>query len=111
MTAPRGGRPDGAALVIAAGLAALAVIVFWRTSAMPVTAQYARVGPTTLPYVIAAGLAALALGTAISAWRGGFPERETDDYGPMVWIIGGSWRRWRCCAWRASPSRPECCSP
>jgi putative tricarboxylic transport membrane protein len=89
MTAPSGGRPDRAALVIAAGMAALAAVVFWRTSAMPVTAQYARVGPATLPYVVAAGLALLAVGTAVSARRGGFPKREADDYGPMLWIIGG----------------------
>lgn len=89
MTAPRGGRPDRAALVIAAGLAALSVLMFWRTGAMPVTAQYARIGPTTAPYVVAAGLAVLAVGTALSAWRGGFPEREADDFGPMLWIIGG----------------------
>ena len=44
-------RPDGAALVIAALLAGLAAVIFWQTQAMPVTAQYARVGPTTLPYV------------------------------------------------------------
>ena len=50
--APR--RPDRAALVIAAALAVLAVVIFWKTRAMPVTAQYARVGPTTFPYVIAA---------------------------------------------------------
>ncbi|MBA3325280.1 MAG: tripartite tricarboxylate transporter TctB family protein [Rhodobacteraceae bacterium] len=87
--APRGRRPDRAALAIAAGLAALAGVVFWQTSQMPVSGQYARVGPTTVPYVVAAGLAALAVGTAVSAWRGGFPEREADNLGPMVWIVGG----------------------
>ena len=51
--------------------------------------MYARVGPTTFPYVIAAGLAALAVGTAVSAWRGGFPEREADHAGPILWIVGG----------------------
>ena len=51
--------------------------------------MYARVGPTTFPYVIAAGLAVLAVGTAVSAWRGGFPEREADHAGPILWIVGG----------------------
>lgn len=86
-TAP--GRPDRAALAIAAGLAALAGVVFLETRAMPVSAQYARVGPTTVPYVIAAGLALLALATALSAWRGQFPARERDNIGPMLWIIAG----------------------
>lgn len=82
-------RPDRAALVIAAALAAFAAVIFWQTSAMPVAGQYARVGPTTMPYVVAAGLALLSLGTAVSALRGGFPEREADRVGPMLWIVGG----------------------
>ena len=56
---------------------------------MMVTAAYARVGPTTFPYVIAAGLAILAVGTALSALRGGFPERDPERLGPIVWIVGG----------------------
>jgi len=87
--APVGRRPDRAALAIAAGLGVLALVVYWQTSLMPVTAQYARVGPTTVPYVVAAGLAALAVGTAVSALRGGFPAREKDTYGATVWIVGG----------------------
>jgi putative tricarboxylic transport membrane protein len=85
--APR--RPDRAALVIAAGLACLAVLIFWQTRAMPVAAQYARVGPTTFPYVIAACLAGLSLATVVSALRGSFPEREPDVLAPMVWIVAG----------------------
>jgi len=85
--APR--RPDRAALVIAVALALLAAVIFWKTRAMPVTAQYARVGPTTFPYVIAAGLFLLAIGTAVSAWRAGFPAREADHVGPILWIVGG----------------------
>ena len=49
---PSSRRPDGAALVIAALLGGLAVIIFWQTRAMPVSAQYAKVGPTTLPYAM-----------------------------------------------------------
>jgi putative tricarboxylic transport membrane protein len=85
--APR--RPDRAALVIAVAMALLAAVIFWKTKEMPVTAQYARVGPTTFPYVIAAGLGLLAIGTAASAWRGGFPAREHDHLGPILWIVGG----------------------
>ena len=60
----------------------LAAVIFCETRAMKVTAAYARVGPTTFPYVIAAGLAVLAVGTALSAWRGGFPEREPEHARP-----------------------------
>ncbi|MBJ3785273.1 tripartite tricarboxylate transporter TctB family protein [Devosia sediminis] len=82
-------RPDGAALVIAVILAGLAAIIFWQTSQMRVPPIQARVGPTVFPYVIATGLALLAVGTAISALRNGFPARSKDDYGPIAWIIGG----------------------
>ena len=89
--APRGpsAGPDRGGLVIAALLGVLAAVIFWKTRAMPVAAMYARVGPTTFPYVIAAGLAALSVGTAVSAWRRGFPEREPDHLGPILWIVGG----------------------
>jgi putative tricarboxylic transport membrane protein len=82
-------RPDRAALVIAAALAVLAAVVFWQTKAMPVTAQYARVGPTTMPYVMAGFLAILAVGHVLMAFRHGLPERTADRPGPMLWIIGG----------------------
>ena len=82
-------RPDRAGFVIAILLAVLAAVIFYETRSMKVTAAYARVGPTTFPYVIAAGLAVLAVGTALSAWRGGFPEREPERIPPILWIVGG----------------------
>jgi putative tricarboxylic transport membrane protein len=82
-------RPDGAALVIAAILAGLAVIIFWQTSQMRLPPLQQRVGPTVFPYVIATGLALLSVGTAISALRNGFPARSKDDYKPIFWIVGG----------------------
>ena len=86
---PSSRRPDGAALVIAALLGGLAVIIFWQTRAMPVSGQYAKVGPTTLPYVMAGFLALLAVGHVFAAFRHGVPEREADRIGPMLWIVGG----------------------
>jgi putative tricarboxylic transport membrane protein len=82
-------RPDGAALIIAAILATIAAIIFWQTAQMRVVATYAQVGPTTFPYIVATGLAVLSLITAVSAWRGKFPERERDSYRPLFWIVGG----------------------
>jgi putative tricarboxylic transport membrane protein len=82
-------RPDRGALVIAALLAVLAAVILLKTRAMPVAALYARVGPTTFPYVIGGGLVLLSIGTAISAWRGGFPEREAVHVGPILWIVAG----------------------
>lgn len=82
-------RPDGAALVIAVILAAISIVIFWQTSQMRVPPIQQRVGPTVFPYVIASGLALLAIGTLISALRAGFPERSKDDFGPIAWIVGG----------------------
>jgi putative tricarboxylic transport membrane protein len=81
--------PDRAGLVIAAGLAALALTILLQMRAMPVAAVYARVGPTTFPYVIAAALGLLSLATAASALRGGFPPRDRDRVAPILWIVGG----------------------
>ena len=85
--APHG--PDRAGLVIAVLLAVLAAVIFYETRAMKVTALYARVGPTTFPYVIATVLAVLAVGTALSVLRGGFPQREPERLAPILWIVGG----------------------
>ena len=91
MSAPGPGerRPDVSALVIAALLAALAAVVFLQTRSMPVSGQYARVGPTTAPYVISAFLAVLAVGHVAAAFRHGPPEREAGRVAPMLWIVGG----------------------
>ncbi|MFO1210611.1 MAG: tripartite tricarboxylate transporter TctB family protein [Amaricoccus sp.] len=82
-------RPDRAALVIAALLALLAAVVFWQTKSMPMSGQYAKVGPTTAPYAMSAFLALLAVGHVFMAFRHGLPPREADRPGPMLWIIGG----------------------
>lgn len=82
-------RPDGAAFVIAAILAGIAVVIFWQTAQMRVPAQQQRIGPTVFPYIVASGLVLLAIGTAISALRGGFPDRSRDDYRPIFWIVSG----------------------
>lgn len=82
-------RPDRPVLVIAAALFALAALIVWQTREMQVAATYARVGPRQFPYVVAAGLAALGVGTVIAALRGSFPEREKVEFGPMAWIVAG----------------------
>lgn len=82
-------RPDRAALVIAAALALAAVGIAWSTMNAGGVAMYTPVGPKTFPFVIAGGLFLLAIWTAVEALAGAFPERETQDFPPMLWIVGG----------------------
>lgn len=81
-------RPDWAALVIAAGLAVLAAVIFWDAQRVGGVAAYG-IGPKTVPVIIGIGLAGLAVWTAIEAWRGDFPERERQNLPPLVWVVGG----------------------
>src|SRR5215204_1256128 len=80
-------RPDTAGMVIAAVLLLIALVIFWDTSAMQSTTTYG-VGPTAMPYVIATGMALLALGNFWLAWRGDFPERESFDPKAIILILG-----------------------
>lgn len=82
-------RPDWAALVIAAGLLALALLVAWDASRLGSGGAYARIGPQSIPYVIAICLAGLSVWTVIAAYRHDFPEREPQEFAPVLWIVGG----------------------
>ncbi|WP_299644860.1 tripartite tricarboxylate transporter TctB family protein [Devosia sp.] len=82
-------RPDRAALVIAAGLLALALLVAWDASRLGAGGAYARIGPQTIPYLIAVCLAGLSAWTVVAAYRHSFPEREPQEFAPVLWIVGG----------------------
>jgi putative tricarboxylic transport membrane protein len=82
-------RPDWAALVIAAGLLVLAAIVVVDIQRLGDIASYARIGPQTVPYGIAAGLAGLSIWTVAEALRADFPEREHQEFRPVIWIVAG----------------------
>ncbi len=87
--APAVPRPDRAALVIAAVLAAAAAVILWNALSLNTGGAYARVGPETFPIVISAGLFLLAAWTAVVAMRGEFPAREEQHFPPMLWIVAG----------------------
>ncbi|MBN9053959.1 MAG: C4-dicarboxylate ABC transporter [Shinella sp. 65-6] len=82
-------RPDRAALVIAPVLLVLAGIIWWDAGRLAEMTNYSRIGPATVPHVIALGLALLAVWTGVEAWRGDFPEREPVEVQPVVWIVAG----------------------
>jgi putative tricarboxylic transport membrane protein len=86
-------RPAVAETIIALGVLALAGIVYWQTSAIPVSPIYAKVGPTVMPTITAVGLGVLALLLLVDAWRGGWQdpvERDlTIDRVALGWIGAG----------------------
>ncbi len=75
-------------MVIAGVLLLLAAVIFWDTSTLQLAPTYG-LGPKAMPYVVAAGLALLAAGNFILAWRGDFPAREDVDLQAIVLILGG----------------------
>lgn len=81
-------RREPAALLIAAGLFAAAIVIVVDMQRIATAGAYDRIGPTTVPYLVAAGLVLLAAGTAIQAWRGKFPAAEPQELLPVAVICG-----------------------
>jgi putative tricarboxylic transport membrane protein len=79
---------DTAGLVIAGVLLIIALVIFWDTSTLQLAPTYG-IGPKAMPYVVATGMAILAAGNAVLAWRGDFPSRESIDAKAIVLILGG----------------------
>jgi putative tricarboxylic transport membrane protein len=88
MNGPTARRPDFAGLAIAAALLALAGLIWWDMTALQMNAVYGP-GPKAMLIVVAVGLALLAIGNAVMAWRGELPEREHADLKPILLILGG----------------------
>lgn len=83
-------RPDRAELVIALALIAMGAVVAWDAAHMRTgVAAYSRIGPRAFPYAIAAGLVAIGIATAFTAFRSAASKRERDEIVPMAWIVGG----------------------
>ena len=80
-------RPERAALAVAAALLVVAGVIAWDASHLSSVARYARIGPQTVPLVIALCLAGLGIWTIIEAWRGDFPERDRQEVRPVLWIV------------------------
>ncbi|WP_455873843.1 tripartite tricarboxylate transporter TctB family protein [Rhizobium yanglingense] len=82
-------RPDWAALIIAICLFVVAAVMLWDATHMRAIAQYARIGPATVPKVVAFGLIGLGIWTVFEALRNEFPEREHQEVAPVIWIVAG----------------------
>jgi putative tricarboxylic transport membrane protein len=69
-------------------LLALAGLAAWDAGHLTLTSTYGM-GPEAMPYVIAGGLAALAIGHFVVAVRSALPEREPFDLRAIGWIAAG----------------------
>ena len=80
-------------LAVALGVLALAIVIYWQTQLIPVSPIYAKVGPTVMPTIAAAGLGILSLVLIVSAVRGGWQSEEEraapNDYLALVWVVAG----------------------
>ena len=88
MDASSSTRPDTAGMVIAGVLLVIALVIFWDTASLQLAPTYG-LGPKAMPYAVAIGMAALAIGNFALAWRGEFPEREAVEPKAILLILGG----------------------
>jgi Tripartite tricarboxylate transporter TctB family len=86
-------RPAVGETIIAAGVLVLAGVIAWQTAIIPVSPLYAKVGPTVVPIICAAGLGGLGLLLLHAALTGGWqPEEEkevTPDTPALLWVVAG----------------------
>ncbi|QFU17030.1 tripartite tricarboxylate transporter TctB family protein [Microvirga thermotolerans] len=88
MTTPTPRRVDKAGLLIALVLLVLAGIIWRDMNSLQLSSVYG-LGPKAMPIVVAVGLAILAVGNAIAAFRGDLPERESLRWTPILLIVAG----------------------
>jgi putative tricarboxylic transport membrane protein len=89
MAETRTGKPvDRAAIVIGVLLLGLAALAVWDASHITIASTYGM-GPAAMPYLLAGGLALLALGHFVFAVRSTLPDREPYDSGAILWIAAG----------------------
>lgn len=74
------------------GVIALAAILAWQTSLIPSEAAYAQVGPTVVPWLVAAMLAILGVALMFEAAGGREAADELRgalDRHALIWVIAG----------------------
>jgi putative tricarboxylic transport membrane protein len=81
-------RADRAGIAVAALLALIAAVIVYDTGRLELGQTYG-LGPKAMPYVIAGGLALLAIGNLLMGLRGGLPARESADGRAILLILGG----------------------
>jgi putative tricarboxylic transport membrane protein len=84
-----GRRPDGAAFIIAALLAAFGAVLLWDAGRLPQDGGYAGIGPAAMPKLIGWGLIVLAALTAASGLKRPLASVPRQNPVPLLWIGGG----------------------
>lgn len=82
-------RPRRAAFTIAAGLAAIGVVLIADAATLRQTGGYSGFGPAAVPRIVGGGLIGLGLWTAIAARRGDAPRPPRQEPVPVLWVLGG----------------------
>lgn len=83
-------RPDGAALVIAAGLALFGCVLIWDAARLPDPTGYSGMGPADAPRLIGFALIGLGIWTAIAGFLGkGTQKPDRQKPVPVLWVVGG----------------------
>lgn len=82
-------RPNGAAFIIAAGLAALGGLLVWQGRGIPDKGGYGGIGSGDIPQIIGWALLALAVAHIITGLRKGGMARPHQEFIPVLWIVGG----------------------
>jgi putative tricarboxylic transport membrane protein len=81
-------KSDPAGIAVAALLALIAAVIVVDTTRLELGQTYG-LGPKAMPYVVAAGLAVLAIGNLLMGLRGDMPARESADRRAILLILGG----------------------
>ena len=82
-------RPNGAAFIIAAALAALGTVLIWQGGSIPDKGGYAGIGSGDLPKFVGYGLLLLAAGHVLSALRASTGAQPRPRFAPVIWIVAG----------------------
>ncbi len=84
-----GRRPDGAAFIIAAGLAIFGAVLLWDATSLPQDGGYAGIGPAAMPKVIGWGLIVLAAATGFQGLKTRVADVPRQNPVPLLLIGGG----------------------
>lgn len=80
---------DGPVIAIGIGLIAIGILIFWQATSLRASFGNDAIGPQMMPYVMSVLLVIFGGLTCWDGWRGQAPERDADDFGPVLWIAGG----------------------